>query len=276
MLICCGSFCQKTGSPVFSEATTLILWSEIYANTEILSPIDRGTWKAIGEISKINDSSRVIELASGKGAFALFLAEKYRCRVDGYDLNQEFVDYSKERARILGLESKVKFAKSDINQLDVATSAYDLGICLGALYIFRSSGWNVLTKAVKPEGFMAISDMVCKKASPPKELVDVFFEETDQPLTLDDARLWYVSRGAKILREETCSLGAWFEYYDLTKNTLLQISRTRSSDREVQREVEEGLREERLFRKHGEEYIDYVTFIIESVAASGRKYERGP
>ncbi|HVH15439.1 MAG TPA: methyltransferase domain-containing protein [Candidatus Angelobacter sp.] len=192
----------------------MVRWSEVYANTEILSPIDRQTWQVIGEIFKISDSSRVIELASGKGALAHYFARNFGCRVDGYDLNSEFVDYSNDRARDLGLESKVKFTRSDINRLKVTRGACDLGACFGALYIFRPNGWDVLAQAVKPHGFFAISDMVCKKSPPPKELADVFFEGPDQPLTREGARRWYTSWGARILREETCSLGAWLEYYD--------------------------------------------------------------
>ena len=243
----------------------LIRWAEIYANTEILSPIDRDTWRVIADTSKIGASSRVIELASGKGAFANYLEGKFQCRVEGFEINADFVDYSNKRAGELRLQSKVAFTNADINHLDPEADAYDLGACLGALYIFRDKGWNLLVRATKPGGFLAVSEMICKRIPPPRELAEVFFEESSPILTLEDARLWYKKRGAEILWEETCTPRAWLEYYDLTREAVSKLSKTQPSNIQLQAEVDEAFKEDRLFRRYGSDYIDYVTFIMRNV-----------
>lgn len=240
----------------------MIRWAEIYANTEVLSPIDRETWRIIGECSRIGAESIALELASGKGSFANYLAKNFGCKVEGVDINSEFVEYSNNRAKELGLYSKVRLSKADINQLKVTTNAYDLGACLGALYIFRETGWKVLMRGVKPGGSVAVSDLICKKVPAPKEVMDVFFEEPGQPLTLEDARRWYSNRGVKIMGEVECSRRAWLDYYDLTKEMILEVSKKHPSNKELQAEVEEGLREDALVRKYGEQYLGYVTFIL--------------
>jgi len=239
-----------------------IRYSQIYANTDILSPIDRETWQIIGETAKLTPSSRVIELASGKGAFARFLAERFGCRVDGFDTDPDFVEHSTGRAAEQGLGSLVNFRCQDINGLQVETRDYDLGVCLGALYIFREAGWRVLTKAVKPQGYLAISDIFCKKAPAPKVVTDVFFEEEGQPFTLQDLRRWYAERGFNILREEECSRRAWLEYYDLTRETLQAIAKEHGPDNIVQREIAEATEEDRLVTRYGEEFIGYMAFIM--------------
>jgi ubiquinone/menaquinone biosynthesis C-methylase UbiE len=243
----------------------LIRWAEIYANTDILSPIDRTTWRVIGETCRLNSSSRVIELASGKGVFATFLARTFGCGVDCYDHNPEFVDYSKNKAEVLGLGSTLSFNNADVKRLEATPGSYDLGACLGALYIFREEGWKVLMRAVRPRGYIAVSDLICKKFPAPKEIMEAFFEEPDQPFTLDETRKWYASRGVEILREVVCSQGAWLDYYDLTKEMLLEVSRRQGQSSELQAEVEEGLREDRLIRKYGKTYLDYVTFIMQKL-----------
>jgi cyclopropane fatty-acyl-phospholipid synthase-like methyltransferase len=245
----------------------LIRWAEIYANTEILSPIDFETWQHIARVSEIRSSSRVIELAAGKGAFGLFLAKNFGCRVEGFDLNPEFVEYSNRRARELGLETKAKFVKNDVRRLEVTPHAYDLGACLGALYIFRSEGWERLMRAVKPGGYVAVSDLVCKKTPAPKEVLAVFFEEPGLLLSVEKVRRWYTGQGVTILREDVCSQKAWLDYYDLMKKMLLQISKKYPADHQVQREVEEGLREDSLVRKYLSQYLDYVTFIMKKSLA---------
>ncbi len=239
----------------------LIRWAEMYANTQILSPIDQETWKIIAEISKLDGSSRVVELASGKGAFAHYLAENYRCRVDGFDINPEFIEYSNNRSRQLGLDSKVKLTLGDARQLHLPSAAYDLGACLGALYIFREPGWQQLSQSVKTGGYVAVSDLVCRKPPPPRE-IGIFFEEPGEPHTLETARVWYNSRGMKIVREIECSQQAWMEYYDLQGEMLTRISKRPDASRELLDEVEKERAEEGLVRKHREEYMNYVTFIM--------------
>jgi cyclopropane fatty-acyl-phospholipid synthase-like methyltransferase len=239
----------------------LIKYSQIYANTNILSPIDRETWQIIGEISRLTSSSRVIELASGKGAFARFLAERFGCRVDGFDADPNFVEYSIGRAAEQGLGSLVDFRCHDINSLDVRAHEYDLGVCLGALYIFREAGWRVLTEAVKPQGYLAISDIFCKKVPAPEGVMDVFFEE-GQPFTLQDLRRWYTERGFVMLREEECSRKAWLEYYNLTREALQALTEEHELSEVGQREIAEATREDRLVRRYGEEFVGYMTFIM--------------
>ena len=241
----------------------LLRWSEIYSNTEILSPIDRDTWRVIAETCNLNASSRAIELASGKGAFANYLAENFQCGVDAFEINTEFVDYSNKRADELGLKPKVRFKEADINNLEVMGSAYDLGACLGAMYFFREKGWKVLLRATKPRGYLAVSETVCKKVPPPKELAEFFFEGTGTFLTLEDARKWYETREVEILRLETCSTEAWLKFYDLTRENLSKLSTSQPSNTQLQSEIGEFLREDRLFRKYGLEYVEYLTFIMQ-------------
>ena len=242
----------------------LIRWAELYENTEVLSPIDKETWQVLGDTCGIGPWSRVIELASGKGALAMYLTTRFGCSVDCYDTNQEFIDYSTNRANKLGLSSKIKFTCSDVNKLLVEDRAYDLGVCLGALYIFREAGWKALTTAVKPEGYIAVSDMLCKKTPPPRELVDVFFEEEEGPgpIELEDVRSWYADRGFRILLEKECSCRAWLEYYDLTREMLDILSKKYQGDGEREAEIKEALREDKLVRRYREEYLGYMTFIM--------------
>jgi cyclopropane fatty-acyl-phospholipid synthase-like methyltransferase len=240
----------------------LIGYSQIYANTEILSPIDHETWQIIGETTNLTPSSRVIELASGKGAFARFLAGRYHCQVDGFDVDPDFVEYSIGRASEQGLSSLVDFRCQDINGLQIEAHDYDLGACLGALYIFREAGWRVLTTAVKSQGYLAVSDIFCRRTPAPEAVTNIFFEEEGQPFTLQDLRRWYAERGFNILREHECSRKAWLEYYDLIRETLQALARQQASDDVLRKEIAQASEEDRLIRKYGEKFIGYMTFIM--------------
>jgi len=242
----------------------LIRFAEVYGNTEILSPIDRETWQIIADTCRIGLDTRVIELASGKGAFARYLAKTVGCRVDCYDVNPEFVDYSLSRAKEIGLAPRVTTTCRDVNSLKVDRKVYDLGVCLGALYIFREAGFRVLMRVIKPKGNLVVSDMYCKKLPPPRQVRDLFFEEEEGgPGTLEEARRWYTDKGLKVLREEECSRKAWLEYYDLTRTMLSVLARKYRDDRDKQAEIEEAFLEDKTVRQYGEEYIGYMTFIMQ-------------
>ncbi len=247
----------------------LIRFAEIYENTEVLSPIDRETWAVIGDTCRIDSSSRIIELASGKGAFALHLAKRYGCKADCFDINPEFAHYVVGRAAELGMGSRVRATCSDVKSLKVAEEAYDLGVCLGALYIFREEGWRVLMRSVKPQGYLAVSDLFCKKLPPPEEVKEIFFEEEERgTITLDDARRWYTDRGVKIIREQECSWKSWLEYYGLTQQMLAALARKYRGDEHKLAEIEEASREDKAARLYGEEYLGYNTFIMQKGTAS--------
>ena len=236
--------------------------SQVCANTDVLSPIDRETWKVIAQVSGVNSTSRVIELASGKGAFARYLAKNFRCRVDGIDRDADFVFYSNGKAAEEGLQGLVNFRNDDVNQFKVELHTYDLGVCLGALYIFREAGWKILTTGIRPSGCLAVSDIFCKKSPTPNEIMQVFFEEEDDLLTISDLRQWYRDRGFRIVREVECSRTAWLEYYDLRAQTLHDIEGKNASDEEILNEVARAKLEGQLIREYGEEFVGYMTFIM--------------
>jgi tRNA A58 N-methylase Trm61 len=77
----------------------LLKWHDIYSNADVLSPIDKKTWHGLGETAQLDRNSRVIELASGKGALALYLAEKFGCHVDAYEINSAFVECAMEKSK---------------------------------------------------------------------------------------------------------------------------------------------------------------------------------
>jgi cyclopropane fatty-acyl-phospholipid synthase-like methyltransferase len=190
------------------------------------------------------------------------LAEKFGCKVDGFDLNREFVEYSNRKAAEEGLVSLVSFRRCDINDLKVVDQAYDVGVCLGALYIFRDAGLRALAEGVKAQGCLAISDIFCKKVPAPKAVTDVFFEEKGEPLTLEDLRRVYAQRGFHILREVECSRKAWLEYYNLTREMLDALAIENSSNDAMQAEIAKEIEEDNLIRQYGDEFVGYMTFIM--------------
>ncbi len=124
--------------------------------------------------------------------------------MDGFDINPEFIEYSTNRSRQLGLDSKVKLTLGDARQLHLPSATYALGSCLGALYIFRELAWQQVCPKRQ-------NRWLCRRfrsglpETSPKE-IGIFFEEPGEPPTLETARDWYKTREMRIVREVECSL----------------------------------------------------------------------
>src|SRR4030081_2247130 len=61
----------------------------------------------------LDASSRVLDLAAGRGASALHLAHAFGCRVVGLDYSSMNVSQAKETAERAGLSEQVEFRQGD-------------------------------------------------------------------------------------------------------------------------------------------------------------------
>ncbi|WP_214470017.1 class I SAM-dependent methyltransferase [Mesorhizobium sp. dw_380] len=76
-----------------------------------------------------SSSDRILDIGSGIGGPARFLASTYGCAVDGVDLTKAFVDASTQLTRLSGLSEKVRFHEADATRLPFADDTFDAAIC---------------------------------------------------------------------------------------------------------------------------------------------------
>jgi SAM-dependent methyltransferase len=106
-------------------------------------------------------SGKVLELGCGPGRNAIYFAEK-GCSVDAIDLSQESIKWAKERA--IEKNVSVNFIQENIFELDIEEGTYDIVYDSGCLHHIaphrRMSYLNLVKKALKPNGFFAITCFV--------------------------------------------------------------------------------------------------------------------
>lgn len=104
---------------------------------------------------------KVLELGSGPGRNAIYLAEK-GCAVDAVDLSDESIRWAKERANDQGVE--VNFIHSNIFELRIEEGTYDIVYDSGCFHHIaphrRSNYLDLVMKALKPGGHFAITCFV--------------------------------------------------------------------------------------------------------------------
>jgi SAM-dependent methyltransferase len=72
-------------------------------------------------------ADRVLDIGSGLGGPARYLAATYGCRVSGVDLTEEFVTAATDLTRRTGLDTKVDFRQGSALDLPFPDASFDLG-----------------------------------------------------------------------------------------------------------------------------------------------------
>ena len=108
----------------------------------------------------ISKDTKILDLACGKGAVSIKIAESLGINVYGFDLIPEFIEYANQMAKKLNVETLCHFFPADVNDAVEKETNYD---CV----IFGSAG-NVLggpketlhklLKTIKPKGFILIDE----------------------------------------------------------------------------------------------------------------------
>ncbi len=112
----------------------------------------------------IRREHHVLDVCSGMGGPARWIAHRYGCRVTGLDFTESRVEAAKRLTRRVGLDRVVDFVQGDATAMPLPDSTYDV-------LIGQESWLHVLDKAaliqqcarvVKPTGTIAFTDIVLR------------------------------------------------------------------------------------------------------------------
>jgi arsenite methyltransferase len=125
----------------------------------------------LGEILQLSDADRVLDAACGKGTTAIFLAERFGCKVTGIDYSEANVRDAVKQAGERGLASRVRFRRGDAEKLPVANGAMTAVICECSFCTFPSKedAAREFARVLVPAGRVAISDLT-RSSELPSEL----------------------------------------------------------------------------------------------------------
>jgi len=129
--------------------------------------IGQSGWMTANELRRfiafldLKQTDRVLEIGSGSGGPALFLAETVGCRLIGLDTNEFGVKNSIDLARQRGLESKAQFRLADASQpLEFELETFDAIISNDAMCHIsgRLQALKEWRRVLKPGGQMLFTD----------------------------------------------------------------------------------------------------------------------
>jgi arsenite methyltransferase len=115
----------------------------------------------LGHLLQLGPHSRVLDVASGNGTSAFFLAENFGCSVIGVDYGKHNVEKANTAATERRVSSRISFEQADAEQLPFADTSFDAIICECAFCTFpdKARAARGFARVLRPDGMVGISDL---------------------------------------------------------------------------------------------------------------------
>jgi ubiquinone/menaquinone biosynthesis C-methylase UbiE len=127
----------------------------------------------LGGVLLLRSGQQVLDLASGTGAGAVFLAETFGCSVIGIDPGPEQVKEGKERVRNARLKSnQVDFQQGIAESLPFKESQFDVVLteCAFSTFADQERALEEIRRVLRPGGIFGMTDMAIDGSLP--EILD--------------------------------------------------------------------------------------------------------
>lgn len=119
-------------------------------------------------LAGIGADSRVLDAGCGVGASALFLAERFGCRVLGIDASPDSIERARSRAARSAARNRLDFRVGDLGRLALAGERFDAALaeCVCSTLEPHADAVGTLARALGPGGRLVLSDVVRRGAIP--------------------------------------------------------------------------------------------------------------
>ena len=138
----------------------------------------------------LSESTRVLDLACGKGAVSIKLAQNLRIKTKGIDLIPEFIEFAIQKVKEFNVDNLCEFVVGDINEAVETEKGYDCVVygAVGDVLGSHAETLDKLKETVNPGGYILLDnyDFI------PQEQWASLFKETGMELietVFDDSQV---------------------------------------------------------------------------------------
>jgi arsenite methyltransferase len=141
-----------------------------------LHPGGEATTRRALELIEVGAGDRLLDVASGTGASALFAARELGCSAIGLEYGAPAVDAANAAARAQALDPVVEFRRGDAEALPFDDAEFDAVLCECSLCLFTDKRRAIeeIRRVLRPGGRLAVSDVVIDRARLSSELDGAF------------------------------------------------------------------------------------------------------
>jgi arsenite methyltransferase len=122
----------------------------------------------LGTLLELTPQSRVLDIASGNGTSAIFLAERFGCEIFGIDYSERNVAQANASATAKSMDAQVRFEQGDAERLPFRDAAFDAIICECAFCTFpgKPAAAREFARVLRVGGRIGLSDLTRGRVLP--------------------------------------------------------------------------------------------------------------
>lgn len=116
----------------------------------------------LGQLLDLQPNQRVLDVAAGKGASAIFLAQQFGCQVIGIDYGPNIIAQATANTEQAGMANRVRFEQGDAERLRFGDNSFDAIICECAFCTFpnKTVTASEFARVIRPGGQVGLSDLI--------------------------------------------------------------------------------------------------------------------
>ena len=243
-------------------------------NPADLAPVDefhvrgREATQELAKIAGVDSDTYVIDVGSGLGGSARYLAHEYGCRVTGLDLTQEFCDVAIMLSKRTGLDGMTEFRQGSALEMPFEDASFDLAWTEHTQMNIADKArfYSEIVRVLRPGGRLAFHDIFQGKKGDIRFPVPWANEPSISFLTpIDDLEKTLESAGLRILHWEdsTHRTFEWFQRF--LENMSSQVHAPSPLGLHLVTGTERKVKTENLMRNLGENRIAVIQAVVEKV-----------
>jgi ubiquinone/menaquinone biosynthesis C-methylase UbiE len=124
----------------------------------------------LGSMLDLQPGHLVLDVASGLGTSAIYLAQRFGCQVVGVDFSRQIVEQANANAAEAGISQSVQFKQGDAERLPFEDGSFDALICECAFCTFPSKpqAASQFARVLRPGGRIGLSDLTRSRPLAPE------------------------------------------------------------------------------------------------------------
>jgi SAM-dependent methyltransferase len=179
----------------------------------ILNPLTDEKLNLVGEVCRLGEGQRQLDLACGKGEMLCRWAAEYGIGGLGVDISAVFLAAARARAEELGVTGLVRFQHGDAGRAAVQPGSYDIVSCIGATWIGGGVGGTIalMRPALRPAGLILIGEPYWTRPPPPEAVAAMGFQP-DQFTSLVGTMERFEAAGMRLVEMVLADGDSWDRY----------------------------------------------------------------
>lgn len=239
-------------------------YNDVFKYSDILNPISLTTLFSAGKLAQLEPKKVVLDLGSGKGFPSLLWASVFGVRVEGFDMNKNYVGYANSRAKMLNLSHRAKYFCKEVRKLRV-NRKYDavasLGLGIAQVYGDIGDALKNFKTMLRKGGFLILAEPVWLLKPISSEVLKALGEVENSFLTKSELQQLMEKLGFQVQGYFVSSKEDWELYIRLVYIAMREIIESKSELAEEAQKIMNGFKAE--YDAVGQ-YWDMILWIVKA------------